>query len=61
MKATQARPLDFLKAAPQLSIPIYQRSYNWTERECRQPSLLLSRLEAWWDRHIITKGGCWCS
>lgn len=36
MKATEARLLDFLKKSPQLSIPIYQRTYSWTERECRQ-------------------------
>lgn len=36
MKATEARLLDFLKKAPQFVIPIYQRTYSWTERECRQ-------------------------
>ena len=36
MKATEARLLEFLKKAPQLVIPIYQRTYSWTERECRQ-------------------------
>lgn len=28
--------MDFLKKSPQFIIPIYQRSYSWTERECRQ-------------------------
>lgn len=36
MKATEARLLDFLKKSPQFVIPIYQRSYSWGERECRQ-------------------------
>ena len=36
MKATEAKFLDFLKKSPQFSIPIYQRTYSWTERECRQ-------------------------
>src|SRR5713226_2286743 len=36
MKATEARLLDFLKKSPQFVIPIYQRTYSWTEKECRQ-------------------------
>jgi uncharacterized protein with ParB-like and HNH nuclease domain len=36
MKATEARFLDFLKKSPQFIIPIYQRTYSWTEVECRQ-------------------------
>jgi uncharacterized protein with ParB-like and HNH nuclease domain/predicted transport protein len=36
MKATEARLLDFLKRSPQFVIPIYQRTYSWTESECRQ-------------------------
>ena len=36
MKATETRLLDFLKKSPQFVIPIYQRTYSWTERECRQ-------------------------
>ena len=36
MKATEARLLEFLKKSPQFIIPIYQRTYSWTERECRQ-------------------------
>lgn len=36
MKATEAKLLDFLKKSPQFLIPIYQRAYSWTERECRQ-------------------------
>lgn len=36
MKATDAKLLEFLKSAPQFVIPIYQRTYSWTERECRQ-------------------------
>jgi uncharacterized protein with ParB-like and HNH nuclease domain/predicted transport protein len=36
MKASEAKLLDFLKKAPQLVIPIYQRTYSWTEKQCRQ-------------------------
>ena len=36
MKATEAKLLDFLKKSPQFIIPIYQRTYSWTERECQQ-------------------------
>ena len=36
MKASEAGLLAFLKKSPQFIIPIYQRTYSWTERECRQ-------------------------
>ncbi|HOW77005.1 MAG TPA: DUF262 and DUF1524 domain-containing protein [Candidatus Competibacteraceae bacterium] len=36
MKATEAKLLDFLKKSPQFVIPIYQRTYSWNEKECRQ-------------------------
>ena len=36
MKASEAKFLDFLKKSPQFIIPIYQRTYSWTERECSQ-------------------------
>ncbi len=36
MKATEAKFLEFLKKSPQFVIPIYQRTYSWAERECRQ-------------------------
>ena len=36
MKATEAKMLEFLKKSPQFVVPIYQRTYSWTERECRQ-------------------------
>ena len=36
MKAVEAKLLDFLKKSPQFVIPIYQRTYSWTERECQQ-------------------------
>ncbi len=36
MKATEAKFLSFLQKSPQFVIPIYQRTYSWTERECRQ-------------------------
>ena len=36
MKATEAKFIEFLKKSHQFVIPIYQRTYSWTERECRQ-------------------------
>lgn len=36
MKATEAKLLEFIKRAPQFTIPIYQRTYSWTQRECDQ-------------------------
>lgn len=36
MKATEARLLEFMKRAPQFTIPIYQRTYSWTKTECKQ-------------------------
>jgi uncharacterized protein with ParB-like and HNH nuclease domain/predicted transport protein len=33
---SEAKFLEFLKKSPQFVIPIYQRTYSWTERECRQ-------------------------
>ena len=36
MKATEAKLLDFIKKSPQFVIPIYQRTYSWTEKQCRQ-------------------------
>ncbi|NLY70982.1 MAG: DUF262 domain-containing protein, partial [Clostridiales bacterium] len=36
MKATEAKLLEFIKKSPQFVIPIYQRSYSWSKRECRQ-------------------------
>lgn len=40
MKATEASLLQFLKKSPQFVIPIYQRTYSWTDKEC---------LELWTD------------
>ncbi|MEB3274439.1 MAG: DUF262 domain-containing protein [Prochlorothrix sp.] len=36
MKATEAKLLAFLQKSPQFIIPIYQRTYSWTEKECSQ-------------------------
>lgn len=36
MKASETKLLDFLKKSPQFVIPIYQRTYSWTDKECRQ-------------------------
>ncbi len=36
MKANEAQLLGFLKNSPQFEIPIYQRTYSWTETQCAQ-------------------------
>lgn len=36
MKATEVNLLMFLRQSPQFTIPIYQRTYSWTEAQCRQ-------------------------
>lgn len=36
MKAVETNLLVFLRKSTQLVIPIYQRTYSWTERECQQ-------------------------
>ena len=36
MKATETNLLSFLKKSQQFVIPIYQRTYSWTEKECTQ-------------------------
>lgn len=36
MKATEAKLLAFLQKSSQLIIPIYQRTYSWTEKQCLQ-------------------------
>jgi len=36
MKATEAKLLSFLQKSTQFIIPIYQRTYSWTEKQCRQ-------------------------
>jgi len=36
MRAVEAALLPFLKKSPQFAIPIYQRTYSWTDRECQQ-------------------------
>ena len=36
MKATEAKLLGFLRQSPQFVIPIYQRTYSWTESQCGQ-------------------------
>lgn len=36
MEAKQAGFLELLRKAEQFVIPIYQRTYSWTERECQQ-------------------------
>lgn len=36
MKATEANLLAFIKKSPQFIIPIYERTYSWTGKECKQ-------------------------
>lgn len=36
MEATQSQLLKFLDKAAQFVIPVYQRTYSWTQRECQQ-------------------------
>jgi uncharacterized protein with ParB-like and HNH nuclease domain/predicted transport protein len=36
MKATEAKLLSFLQKSPQFVIPIYQRTYSWTDKQCGQ-------------------------
>ncbi len=36
MKASEAQLFGVLKKSPQFIIPIYQRTYSWREKECRQ-------------------------
>ena len=36
MKASEAQLLAFMQQSPQFIIPIYQRTYSWTARECQQ-------------------------
>lgn len=36
MKASESKLLDVLRTSPQFVIPIYQRTYSWTARECLQ-------------------------
>ena len=36
MKASEAKFIEFLRKSRQFVIPIYQRTYSWKERECRQ-------------------------
>jgi uncharacterized protein with ParB-like and HNH nuclease domain len=36
MKATEVNLLKFLKQPNQFVIPIYQRTYSWTLKQCQQ-------------------------
>ena len=36
MKATEAKLLQNLSSVSQFIIPIYQRTYSWTRKECEQ-------------------------
>lgn len=36
MKASEIRLVEFLEGSKQFTVPIYQRSYNWTNTQCEQ-------------------------
>jgi uncharacterized protein with ParB-like and HNH nuclease domain/predicted transport protein len=36
VKAPEAKLLEFIRKSPQFVIPLYQRTYSWTEKECGQ-------------------------
>ncbi|MBU0483922.1 MAG: DUF262 and DUF1524 domain-containing protein [Proteobacteria bacterium] len=36
MKATETKLLDYLRKSAQFIIPIYQRTYSWTQKQCDQ-------------------------
>jgi hypothetical protein len=36
VKATEAKLMSFLQKSPQFIIRIYQRTYSWTDKQCRQ-------------------------
>lgn len=36
MKATETKLLDYLRKSAQFIIPIYQRTYSWTDKQCEQ-------------------------
>jgi hypothetical protein len=37
MKATEVKLLEILRNVSQFIIPIYQRTYSWTQKVCQQP------------------------
>ncbi|MGA9762005.1 MAG: DUF262 and DUF1524 domain-containing protein [Gaiellaceae bacterium] len=53
MKAAEANFLKFLKKSDQLEIPIYQRTYSWTLRECQQLWSDILRTAGAGDGHFI--------
>jgi uncharacterized protein with ParB-like and HNH nuclease domain len=55
VKATEARLLDLLAKSSQFVIPIYQRTYSWTEAECLQlwADLLRAGNDAELNAHFI--------
>ncbi len=60
MIAQAVNLMNFLKGPKQFIIPIYQRTYSWTLKECGQLSLLLAAFgwallitEAFWIMGII--------
>jgi hypothetical protein len=51
VKATEAGLLAFLKKSPQFVIPIYQRTYSWTDKEW---SSALERHSTYWSNSAIS-------
>ena len=50
MKASETNLLTFLKGSQQFIIPIYQRTYSWTKKECQQ--LFDDVLRAGENKHV---------
>ena len=55
MKATETRFLPFIRKSPRFVIPIYQRTYSWTEKECQQlwDDILRTGADAGVSAHFI--------
>ena len=58
MKATEAKLIEFLKKSLQFVIPIYQRTYSWTDKECRQlwHDIIRSGRDDKLVSHIVARG-----
>ena len=55
MKANETKCLPFLKQPKQFQIPIYQRPYSWTRRQCEKlwKDVLAASREADIDSHVV--------
>ena len=53
MKANETKCLPFLKQPKQFQIPIYQRPYSWTRRQCEKLWKDMARDDADTDSHFV--------